>query len=280
VTLPPYDPVFAIGIFTAIAAAVGWFIGAVVDIAAAVAAALAAVWAAVGPILIAIWHALGGAWSNVIKPAWDFAKKWGEKIWGLYTDHVKPIIDKFQSVLKYLRKVYDIFIKPIRDLISILDQFLRLSGLINTAFGRWLDGELHAVDGALGRMWAELTKPINLLLHLVNEVILDAKGLLQAPLLLESTAEYMGYIASQWWDTSLRTIHTDWTAILNAFHTGPRIKPSFDDAGAVLQGNTSAHQAAIDHGRAVFQLLTSDNYEQADYLMTGTGTTESQTPTA
>src|SRR5207253_4832233 len=105
-----------------------------------------------------------------------------------------PIVDWVSRISKALRCVYQTYIQPVRDLLSILEQFLTLTHLAHTAFGQWLDGELHRIDGTIAKVWADLTKPINLLLHLVNEYILDAKGLLQAPLLLESTGRYMGTI--------------------------------------------------------------------------------------
>src|SRR5260370_15274909 len=181
-------PVFAIGIVSGIVSVVAWIAGAVADIAAAVVAALAAVWAAIGPILLWLWNGLKFVWSDVLKPTWELLKSWGEKVYQLYKDHVKPIVDWIQGVSKTLRQVYKTFIQPIRDLISILEQFLRLTGLANTAIGSWLDGELPRLGRTLAPFWEELTKPINLLLHLANEVILDANGILQAPLLLAPPA--------------------------------------------------------------------------------------------
>ncbi len=267
------DPVFAIGIVSGIVSVVAWIAGAVADIAAAVVAALAAVWAAIGPILLWLWNGLKFVWSDVLKPTWELLKSWGEKVYQLYKDHVKPIVDWIQGVAKTLRQVYKTFIQPIRDLISILEQFLRLTGLANTAIGSWLDGELHRLDGTIARMWEELTKPINLLLHLVNEVILDAKGILQAPLLLESTATYMGTITAQWWEHSIGTIKTDWKSVLDGLHTGPRIERSVSDARMIIQDGSGGLSPAMDHGKAAFDLLMADDYQGFDYLTNGVGPT-------
>src|SRR5260370_25095296 len=136
-------PVFAIGIVSGIVSVVAWIAGAVADIAAAFVAALAAVWAAIGPILLWLWNGLKFVWSDVLMPTWELLKSWGEKVYQLYKDHVKPIVDWIQGVSKTLRQVYKTFIQPIRDLISILEQFLRLTALANTAIGSCLYLELH-----------------------------------------------------------------------------------------------------------------------------------------
>jgi len=269
--IPPVPPLFAIGIVSGIIAGIVWFAGAVADVAVAVAAALAAVWAAIGPILIELWHGVGWVWDDVVKPAWDALKGWGEEVWQLYEDHVRPIIDAIQGIVKDLRDVYRTFIQPFLDILSVLDQFLRLTGLANTVFGQWLDGEIHRVDSIVQQMWAELTRPINLLLHLVNEVILDARGILQAPLLLESTAQYMGYITQQWWSTSLTTIRTDWTHVLNAFHTGPGIGSSLSSGQQLVSSGDGPLADAQAHGVTVFQALASDDTNLFDYVVNGVG---------
>jgi len=270
-----HDPLFAIGIITGIVSIIGWVADTAATIAAAVGAALAAVWAALAPVLLAIWHAIQFPWSAVIKPAWDFLKAWGERVYQLYKDHVQPILDVIGKVNKLLRDVYDTFVRPFLDILSVLDQFLRLTGLINTAFGRWLDGEIHRIDSVVQKMWEELTKPINLLLHLVNEYILDARGLFQAPLLLRSTERYAAHITGQLWTISLDQIKTDWHDILVSYHTGPRIQPSVDYGSTLIRSSVAGTPDEIQHGIEAFRLLISENYEQFDYLANGVGPTGS-----
>jgi hypothetical protein len=270
VTLPP---LFSIGIITGITAVVGWIVDAAASIAAAVAASLAAVWVALGPVLIAIWHAIEIPWNDVIKPAWSVLKSWGEEVYKLYEDHVKPLIDALGKVSKLLRDVYDTFVRPFEDILSVLDQFLRLTGLINTAFGHWLDGEIHRVQGLIEKVWQDLTKPINLLLHLVNEYILDARGLLQAPLLLQSTERYAAHITGQLWTVSLDQIKTDWGSILDSFHTGPRIGPSVDYGSHLIRSSVVGNADEVQHGIDAFRFLIADDYEAFDYLANGVGPT-------
>jgi phage-related protein len=262
-------PVVAIGIVTGIIAVLIWVGEAAVQIALAVAAALAAVWAVLGPILLAIWHSLAWTFNNVLKPVWDTVKKWGDEVWKLYVAHLKPIVDWIGKIAKTLRQIYTTFVQPIRDALSILEQFLRLSGLAHTAIGSWLDSELHRIDGTIARVWAELTRPINVLLHLVNEVILDVHGILQAPLLLESTATYMGHIAEQFWDKTLGTIHTNWGGILDSFHTGPAIKPSVDAATILIVDGAGELAPAVDHGVTSFHLLAAADYSAFDFHANG-----------
>lgn len=269
--LPPVQPVYAIGIVSGIVAVVSWLAGAVVDVAVAVGTALAAMWAALTPVLFAIWNAFSGIWSNVLLPAWGYIKSWGEEIWSLYEQHVKPIIDWLNGLLKVARDIYKTFVQPLLDALSALDQFLRVTGLTNTVFGSWLDGEIHRIDATIARLWQEITAPLNLLLHIVNTVILDARGILQAPLLLNSTAHYMGIICGQWWDVSLDTIKTDWTTNLNNFHKGPRIQPSIDAGKALVSDQASTLTDAQEHGVTIFRQIVADDYQGFDYAATGTG---------
>lgn len=261
---------FAIGIITGIADVLGWLFGQVASIAAAVAAALSAVWAVLGPILIAIWHALSFAWSGLIQPAWTFVKSWGERIWQLYTDHVKPIIDKVEGVVKTIRKTYQKLVAPLRDTLSVLEQFLHLTHLTNTAVGRWLDGELKGIDSKIGQVWSELMKPINQILHLLDTYILDAKGILQAPLLLESTAAYMGFIAQQWWEAGLGTITTDWKAYLAGKAAQQPTAPSFQAGAALMAGQPSYLDPHVDHAVAVFTLTAAADFTGLDDLVAQT----------
>jgi len=250
-----------------IVGAISWLVGAVADAAVSIAAALAAVWAVVGPILAAIWSALVAVWSNVLKPVWGLLREWGVEVYKVYQKYVDPIVTKIQGITKLLRRVYSTFIAPVRDLLSILEQFLTLTHLNQTALGRLLDAEFHRIDTAIGQVWAELTKPINAVLKIINEVILDAKGLLQAPLLLESTAHYMGTILDQWWASWQTSITTDWGAYLNGWKHPLTPAPGIAAGHDYLQGKPSylaphVDRAVLTFGRVAAgqedQILTAD----------------------
>lgn len=261
-----HDPVLAIGIVTGIGALIGWLVDAAVTIAAAVGAALAAMWAVLGPILVPVWSALKGIWQDVLKPAWNKILDWGYRLQCIYFDHIKPILDKFKRVSKILRDVYATFLAPIHDLVSIVDQFLRLTGLIYTPFGQWLDGELHYFDNVLDDFWRRISDPINVLLRVVNEYILDADRLLAAPLLLQSTAKHMDVVVSQWWSSSLQTVSDDWKTGLKSLRVKQDSGGGYKAGAAFVAGQPSSLDGLDQHATLIVQAIHQDDWTMVDYL--------------
>ena len=239
-----------------------WVLGILTDIGTAIGAAAEAVWAA----LVAVWsvvepifrplEAVGKAlWNDVLKPFWLDLEQWYCDL-RLWWDHYIPIVERwFDTIHDTLQNIYDTIFRPVLDGIQKLQQFLELTHLANTDFGHALDQLLGAVRADINGIYQSISQPINEIVHTIENVIFDANGFIQAPLLIGSLVSNIGDVWNLlWWAISNPISAVD-KGIIRKAGTRPTIQGVTDSFQMFLLEHSGPLEPAITAGEAAFMAV-------------------------
>jgi phage-related protein len=252
-----------VGIFTGI-----W--NGIETVALTLATVISTIWSIIRPILNPLWSGAKWLYGNVLKPFWQWAKDHLERLKELYDDHVKPIVDRIYSVIRQVKKFWNDLLQPVFDGISALQQLLVVTRLNQTVFGQWLDGELGKLYQILTDFDQRFLKPLNAVLHVLNDIVLDIDGAFRYAITIETTGKHINSIARQWWNTSLKNIDS----VRFGDGTLTRLKPSpfqpiVDGLVQQLEGNDSIFASNVDDARTIFGAVISGQYAIVDDFIRG-----------
>jgi phage-related protein len=237
-------------------------------VALTLATVITTIWSIIRPILNPLWDAASWTYNSVLKPMWQWVSTHLDKLKQLYDDHVKPIIDTVYKVIATIKKIWHAILQPFFDFISALQQFLVITRLNQTAFGAWLDDELHQVYQFLNQLDARFEKPLNAILSVLNDIVLDIDGAFRYAITIRTTGKHIASISRQFWNAPLNAMASVRDAAGKLPH--PRQAPLATTVTALTQqfaGEQGDLADNIDGARAIFLAVVNDDHEGADALM-------------
>jgi phage-related protein len=249
-----------IGIFTGI-----W--NGIETVALTLATVITTIWSIIRPILNPLWDAAQWTYRSILKPIWSWVSAHLDRLKQLYDEHVKPIIDGIYSVIRTVKKIWAAILQPFFDTISALQQFLTLTHLNNTIFGQWLDAELGKLYAFLQTIDAKFLKPLNAILHVLNDIVLDIDGAFRYAITIQTTGKHMASISRQWWNIPLNKMASV------RFQDGKlgRLKPepfttTYTALADHLAGGDTDITGSVDNARDVFLAVVNGNLAGVDEL--------------
>jgi len=192
-----------------VGAILGFLVDTAVSIAEAVWAALGAVWAVVSPIFQPLVSGAEALWNDVLVPLWNTIRGWFMALKGWFDSWAGPLKTWLGKIYKVEQDLYKAFFRPVLDTISRLRQVLQLSGLSHTALGEAIEGVLSQVYVDVNNVYQSVVSPVNQLVNTIENYILQADGLINQVLLLNSVFQSFGAIWDTWWNVGIHTLTAD-----------------------------------------------------------------------
>ena len=192
-----------------VGAILGFLVDTAVSIAEAVWAAMGAVWAVVSPIFSPLVSGAEALWNDVLVPLWNTIRGWFTALKGWFDSWAGPLKTWLGKIYQVERDLYKGFFRPVLDTISRLRQVLQLSGLSHTALGKAIEGVLDQVYVDVNTVYQSITGPVNSIINTIENYILQADGLINQVLLLNSVFQSIGAIWDTWWNVGIHTLTDD-----------------------------------------------------------------------
>jgi hypothetical protein len=157
----------------------------------AIANALARAFAVLARLGGLILNFLATLWHDIVKGIRAALQALVTGIKDIYNDVLRPLHDAIQKLRETLMRLYEQYVRPVLIALQKFRQLLAILKLFHVPFASKL-------DAALADIQRRITQPMLVLLGYVNQVanwinlILDARYLLQQPLLLNSAKANIG----------------------------------------------------------------------------------------
>jgi hypothetical protein len=191
-------------LFTLLGSAFAWLAGQAVTIAVTVAQVAIMIATAVGQfallaagVFARVFGFLGQFWSGVLRPfivwSWDLFNRFA----GWLQRTFAPIIKFLNDVRAEVQKIYDKWLRPVFDTISVVRQTLQILATLRVPFARALDQKLAQLESALLAPILELYRLLNEAQNWINRIV-TLDGLLQRVTLLRSVVRDIYSVAGIW----------------------------------------------------------------------------------
>jgi hypothetical protein len=157
----------------------------------AIANALAKAFAVLARLAGLILNFLATLWKDIVKGIRGALQGLVAAVKDIYNDVLKPLHDALQKLREAITKIYEQYVRPVLIALQKFRQLLAILKLFHIPFA-------NKLDAALADIQRRITQPMIVLLGYVNQVanwinlILDARYLLQQPLLLNSAKANIG----------------------------------------------------------------------------------------
>jgi len=246
--------------------AISWLVNALVAVGEAIWTFFVFIWPYLLTVFKAIGHGADWVWNHAVKPFWGWAKDHLAALRKAWLDHVQPIIDQVYKVIRKIKDVWNTFVQPVYDTISALRTFLTLTHLNTTAFGRALDGALASIEADLERVRRAVFEPINKILHVLNEIVMDVDGVFRYAILVDSTGRHIASIARQWWNVSLPKIKNYRTGGKLPSAARGHLHTQYDELALTLEDRTSYYDPMLERAGRMFAFVVAGSLDDANAL--------------
>jgi len=243
----------------------GFLVDTAVSIAEAVWAALGAVWAVVSPIFQPLVSGAEALWNDVLVPLWNTIRGWFTALKGWFDSWAGPLKTWLGKIYCVEKDLYKAFFKPFLDTISRLRNVLQLSGLSHTAIGEAIEGVLDRVYVDVNTVYQSVTNPVNQIINTVENYILQADGLINQFLLLNSVFASIGAIWDTWWNVGIHTLTDDAKQHLQDLGKWPQPRAAHDQLTTYLETGGGDLEPGITAGLTLLA-ATMDLQDLPDVL--------------
>lgn len=153
---------------------------------------------AVAKVFGKAWDLLSRFYTRVLRPLVEWSWRNIQKLHAWLKDTFGPVLKVLQTVRRDILKIYEKWLRPIFDTISVLRSLTRVLAAFHVPFAR-------KIDDALARLEARLLLPIRFALEKINEAInwinriVDFNGYFQRLTLVASALRYERDMWRVWW---------------------------------------------------------------------------------
>lgn len=158
-----------------------------------------------GSMFARVWAALRAVWQRALVPALQWLWRNFRTLSEWLRQKLRPLFEFLARLRRELWKIYDQFVRPILDIISVVRFGLRTLGRLGVDWARKLDAKLGEWQSVITDNFLKVVSVITQIQDTLNRII-TFDFLLQRFALLHSIARDAPAVVRLWWNTQLGAV--------------------------------------------------------------------------